>query len=168
MTWVWLVFCSFFSMLLETVLSTHGVAVPAVHAVAFYLVVAYGWQRVLVPTAVAGMMLDVVLGRVFPCSLLALPLVMVMALFWRRQGDCRHRALQVIPGALVGLVTGTVAVACERALPAQFNGQLVLGLAALILRVALGGAVALPVLAWALDGVARRLAVCDYSNVQEP
>ncbi|OGV66849.1 MAG: hypothetical protein A3K18_30380 [Lentisphaerae bacterium RIFOXYA12_64_32] len=167
MAWVWLAFCAFFSMVLETVLGNHGVAVPVVHVVAFYLVVAFGWQRALVPMALAGTLLDVVLGRTFPCSLLALPVVMVLALFWRRQGDCRHRLVQAIPGGLVGLISGSAVIACERVLTAQLNGPLVLGLVGLLLRVSVGGAVALPVLAWVLDAAGRRLAVGGYSHAQD-
>jgi hypothetical protein len=168
MAWVWLAFCAFVAMLLETVTSTHGVAVPAVQIVAFYLVIAHGWQRALIPAAMAGAGLDVVLGRAFPCSLLALPVVFVAALFWRRQGDCRLRPLQAVPGAFVGLVSGAVAIACERLPDAFVSWQLVLELTGLVVRVMLGGAIALPALGWVFDGVARRLAVCGYSNVQEP
>ncbi len=99
--WVWT--CCFFAAWLELAAGNLGVPVPVLAATTLTLGIAFGGRAVPVPVVLAGVSLNVVLGR--PPLETTFPLVCVLglALFWRTRASGRHLPAEVALGTLVGL-----------------------------------------------------------------
>ena len=163
---VWLLCSIFLALVAEVILGNHGLRVPLFALAAFYVTVVHGWRRPLVWLLLLGTCLDLAYGRSFPASLLALPAVLPVAMFWRRHGDCRHAAAQVLAGAAVGLLSALAAV-LGLVLPgarwdAALGGEVIL----MLVEGALAGGLILPLLCLGLDAVAEAMVFDRYQQVR--
>jgi len=167
MIWVWLGICTFGSVWGELLIARAGVTAPLVAMATFYFVVLLGWRRPLPWCLSAACLLDLFLMRPVPVTVLLVPAAAVMALFWRRHGDCGHPALQALPGGILGGAYGMAMVLCL-SLPFEpltwafalrcawiWGGNLILG------------ALATPLCVAALDHSAARLELPCFRDVQE-
>lgn len=166
MGWVWLFWCAFCAALAEIILGNYGTPVPVWGGAAVYFTVVMGWRRAFVPLAFAGTIMDMTLSRSFPVSAIALPAVMVLALFWRRHGDCRAAGLQWIPGALLGLIVGAGTAVWEILPDGIRHGSWPWHSLWFTVHTMAAGALLLPLLCWLLDLGASRLALPLYRDIQ--
>ena len=167
MVLVWLLWCTFCAMLVEAILGNHGLLVPVLASTCFYFTVVLGWRTALVPAILVGSVLDMVLGRPIPTFFFLLPNVTLLALFWRRYGDCRRRSIQAVPGALLGGAMGLGAFILVRVPNASLGGGLLLEGIWVVVRFTVGGMLALPVVGAVLDRASSKLALPCYHSVQE-
>lgn len=166
MIWAWQFWCAFCGLLLELILGRHGWCAPVVLLIAFHFTVVLGWRAALIPGLITGALLDLMLGRDLPVTVLLLPPVLLAGLFWRRHGDCQHTVAQILPGAAVGLVAGTGLVLCV-SLPAEhWHVSLFLHNFRLLLGCVAWGTLLLPLLCWILNRFARGMALRGYESVQ--
>lgn len=163
--WLWLILLSGLLALLEVMLGTRGIAVPAVLLAAFYFAVLRPWKWVLLPFLFLGLFVDLFYIRAFPGHLLMVPLVVLVAQYWRRHGDLRSVLVQCFPGMMIGLISG------GSLLLLMFLQQ---GVAVLLAprwallwmgKQVLAGAILLPLLCHLGDSLARLLAVSRYNRV---
>ncbi|NLF59881.1 MAG: hypothetical protein GX574_01910, partial [Lentisphaerae bacterium] len=84
--WMWFWCVTALSALLEVMLGTGGLALPCLLVAAFYFAVIRPWRRVLFPLLIAGLSVDLLFCRSFPCHLVMLPIVVMGAQYWRRYG----------------------------------------------------------------------------------
>jgi hypothetical protein len=163
--WIWLFCLTTLSALVEVILGTRGLAMPCLLVTAFYFAVIRPWQRVLFPLLAAGVAVDLLFGRSFPCHLVMLGIVFAGAQYWRRHGDLRSLAVQAFPGLFVGLVAGMgllLYMAFRQGVAVLQDGRWCVTWLA---GQALWGVALLPVLCWCGDGAARLLAVRRYGRV---
>jgi hypothetical protein len=163
---VWLCVTAFCATWLEILVGTAGLPLPVLAATAFYLTAVFGWRPMLVPALACGTALDLAFGHVGPTAVLALVLVMALAGFWRRQGDCRSLPLQAVPGALVGIAYGGVLILCGKALSGPLSLGLLLHSVLMLLGVLVLGAGLQPLLCHALDRLALQLHLPRYLEIQ--
>jgi len=163
--WLWFWCVTALSVLVEVMLGTRGLALPCLLVVAFYFAVLRPWRRVLFPLLVAGLLVDLLFGRSFPCHLVMLPIVILGGQYWRRYGELRSVVVQVLPGLGVGLVAGLVLLLHMIFQPGGAVLADVRWCVFWLAGQALGGAVLLPLLCWGGDRQARLLAVRRYARV---
>lgn len=163
--WLWLILLSGSAVLLEVMLGTRGIAIPGLLLTTFYFAVLRPWKRILFPFLTFGLLVDLLYGRIFPAHLLMVPLIILVAQYWRRHGDLRSMAVQCFPGMMVGLISssslllimflqqGIAVLLTPRWIVLWMGGQI------------LAGAILLPLLCRFGDSTARMLAVSRYSRV---
>jgi hypothetical protein len=163
---VWTLVCSFFAVGVELIFGKYGFAIPVFAATAFCLITAQGGKRAFPVLAIMGAMLDLSYARHVPAQLLLLPLLIAASELWRKHGDCQHPAAQLLPGCIVGGMSGAVLVLVVR-LPGSTLGWGILWRNGwIILQGVAGGAVLVPCLAPFLDGWARRLGLPLYAQAR--
>ena len=167
MIWPWIFACTFSALLLELLLCTLGLPTPVLAVAAFYFTVINGWRLTVVPFAIACAMLDITQTRTFPASVLLLPGVLALALFWRQHGDCQHQVAQAVPGSLVGVLWGAGLVLLQSAAAENWSLALALHNVWFILSMTITGAFALPLVHRYLDHTAGRLGLPRYSGTRE-
>ncbi|MFA5206034.1 MAG: hypothetical protein WC708_16680 [Lentisphaeria bacterium] len=142
---------------------------PAWSVTAFYATVVHDWRLSFFPWAIAGLILDVAYGRAFPVTaVLLLPLAVLLARFWRREGYCRSIPTQAIPGAVLGLALCMPALWWEGCRPEnQLGWRLMLHMGFLGLQWMVGSALLLPAVCWGLDKLAARLSLPRYQSIQQ-
>ncbi len=166
---LWIFVLSFGAAVLEAWAGTAGWMAPLLPCALFYLAAAAtDWRRILPAALLAGAVLDIAYGRTLPVTALGiLPILLCLARFWRREGNCRTVLIQIVPGAFCGLVQGVLLSALSFQQENQFwrlfahNLWLTLGLAA-------QGAVLLPLACLLLDPSARQLTLPPYLNSSFP
>jgi len=167
MLFVWLTVCGFISMLLELLCGNHGLLVPLLLLSAFYFTITVGWRRTVIPFAVLGAVADLVLGRSLPALICLLPIVMMLALFWRRHGDCAMIPLQVLPGTAVGFVAVSGLLIMESLTVERLSAGLLRHSLWLLFHCTLAGALLLPFLCSLYDRLAAGMAFPCYRNVRK-
>lgn len=163
--WMWFWCVTALSALLEVMLGTGGLALPCLLVAAFYFAVIRPWRRVLFPLLIAGLSVDLLFCRSFPCHLVMLPIVVMGAQYWRRYGELRTVIVQALPGLGVGMVAD---LALLLYMVFRQGAAVLFDVRWCVLWVAgqgLGGAVLLPLLCWVGDRQARLLAVRRYAQV---
>ena len=163
--WMWFWCVSALSVLLEVMLGTRGLAMPCLLTAAFYFAVIRPWSRVLFPLLAAGLSVDLLFGRTFPCHLVMLPLVIMGGQYWRRYGDLRSLMVQVLPGLYVGMVAG---VGLLLYMVFRQGAAVLTDVRWSVFWLAgqtLGGAVLLPLGCCLGDTIARLLAIRRYARI---
>jgi len=161
---VWILLASLFAVGLELVAGLYGLCLPVFAAAAFCLLVAHGPRRSLPPLFVAGAVLDLSYARLLPAQAVLLILLALLAETWRRHGDCRHPATQILPGIPVGALNGAVLVLFV-ALPGSIPGWGAIRLQGwILLQGTFGGAVLTPLAMMLLDGGGKRLGLPLYAR----
>ena len=142
---------------------------PMWSVTAFYATVVYGWRWSFFPWAVAGLVLDVTYGRAFPVTtVVLLPLALLLARFWRREGNCRLLGVQAIPGAILGMVLCLPALWWESCRPENImSWRLMLHAGFLGLQWVAGSALLLPAVCWTLYRAAKPLNLPRYQDIQQ-
>ncbi len=167
MLWIWLIVCAFLAVVAEAIAGRHGLVLPVCGATLFYFTVVSSWRRALVPFLVAGVVLDLTLIRTTPATALLVLPITVLALFWRWHGDCRNVPAQVIPGAMVGLMSSCGLVLMESVPIEPWSVALARRSVGIIVQTTVAGAVLLPVLTRFLDRTAEKLDFPQYSAIQD-
>jgi hypothetical protein len=167
MTMIWVMCCTFLALVLELLAGDHCAAVPLFPVTVFYFTVVLGWRRTAVLFLAFGTVLDLAFGRTLPVATLAAPLIQVFAMFWRRHGDCRLRGAQAVPGFVVGLLSGLLALLLLALPEARWGSGLAGEVLCLLGEAAFGAAILLPLLCAGLDAAAAHLVFDGYSRVRE-
>ena len=164
---VWLFICAFAAVLLELSFGRHGLIVPWFTVCVFYFSVLGDWRRHAPLLLLLGALLDFSFGRHIPCRLFVLAAVIPLAHSWRRHGDCIHRGAQAVPGFFAGAINGALALMLVRFPTTGIGRAYWWEYGWIFLQYALGGALALPVLAASLDRLAERLDLPRYHAIQK-
>lgn len=167
MLWVWLFVASFGAVFLQVVSGCHGLQLPLFAVTSFYFTVALGWRRPLPAIVIMGTMLDLLLARTAPVSLLLLPPIMMLALLWRRQCNCRAALAQAFPGFITGLVHGSGLLVLQCLATERWHIGLLWHCVRILAQEALGGALLLPLVCRVLDATADRLGLPLYRDIQD-
>ena len=155
-------------LVLELWLGWYQAAAPVLSAGAFYLTVIYGWRLLFFPLVLAGVVMDLTLGRSFVYhAALILPGVMGLAQFWRREGNCRVLAYQMVPGGLCGLWQAGILLALESFGRERITWRLVLHNLWIAAQYTGFGVILLPVLCRIWDRIAGRLTLPRYREIQQ-
>ncbi|MFA4944060.1 MAG: hypothetical protein WC789_05095 [Lentisphaeria bacterium] len=146
-----------------------GWALPALAVTAFYLMQVFGWRRPLLLGLFAGAIIDLGFGRPYPLTpLLVLPAIAGLATLWHRSGSRHSLAMQMLPGALCGLIQAGVILAADSFAVEPWFWRLFLHNTLLLLALAGEGMLLLPLLCLAYDHWARRLALPQYLTLHPP
>ena len=164
---IWLVLCLFCASLLELIIGSFGIALPLVVSTTMYFTVVAGWRRTLLPALAVAVVVDVVLARAFPATPATVLAAMLLALFWKRRGDCQHAIGQVIPGALCGLSSGLIMALVLGAWLERWSFSLLLHTGVLLAHFVLGGVLLYPLLCCKLDNAAAAMNLPLYRNSQQ-
>lgn len=167
MVFVWAFICMFGAVVAELVLGGYGLIVPVFAVCSFYFLVLLDWRVSLPLLLVLGSVLDLAFGRRFPCQVVVVSLLVPLALGWRRHGDCIHRLAQVIPGIVVGSVSGSVALVLVRLPGSGLTWDFAWRNAVIFAEFALGGALALPAVSALFDRFAARFDLPRFDSVQK-
>ncbi len=164
----WIILAVVVSLVLELWAGAVGLALPLLATTAFYLAVTFGWKRAFLPAATGGLVLDVTVGRSLPCmSLLVLPAVLALAHFWRREGNCRSVQIQMVPGALAGLLQAGILLTIESFAVEHLFWRLLVRNLWVSLQLTAGGMLFLPVVIWSLDSLHKALNFPRYQTIQQ-
>jgi hypothetical protein len=167
MVFVWAFICTFAAVLAEIVFGSYGLIVPVFSVTAFYFLVLLDWRQSVPLLLVLGSALDLVFGRRFPCELVVVPVLVPLALGWRRHGDCIHRVAQMIPGLVVGAVSASAALVLVRLPGAGLTWDFAWRNALIFAEFAVGGALGLPLISALLDRLAARFDLPRFDSVQK-
>ncbi|MBT3377255.1 MAG: hypothetical protein HN742_05110 [Lentisphaerae bacterium] len=159
--------CTFGAICGELLSARVGGDIPLVAITTFYFVVLLGWRRPLFCGLGAAVLLDLFLMRSVPITVLLVPMAAVLALFWRRHGDCKTPGVQALPGAILGGATGTAVVLCLIVPFESFTWAFVLHCAWVWGSTLLLGVISAPLWIAALDHSAARLELPCFRDIQE-
>lgn len=163
---VWILLCSLLAAGLELVVGGYSLCLPVFAAVAFCLLVAQGVRRALPWLVLAGAVLDLSYARALPAQAVLLVLLALLATAWRRHGDCLHPLAQILPGIVLGALSGAVLVVLVSLPGLAPSWGAVRQQGWILLQGVGGGAVLTPLAMALLDGGGRRLGLSLYARAR--
>ena len=166
MLWAWVCICSFCAVVIDAVAGTWGLALPALASAAFYLTVVTGWRGAVFPLMAAACLTDVLNGHCWPSSVILTVPVMLVALLWRRHGDCRHIGVQAALGAAIGLGYHGGVMLLEVVLVETWGWAMIRHGLRVLAGACVSGLVVMPLLCRCLDGLAHGLALPRLADVR--
>lgn len=152
---------------LELCIGQAGLALPVTLAAAFYLAVAYAWQRSALLSLSACAILDIGFGRTWPCTIPALAPLLLGASIWRMRGNTREPLTQIVPGVFIG-----VFAAVSQLFYAEIH-RMAAGLppttpdSTLFSHNIFGAVFIMPLLTAFLDACAKRLGLRRYAAIHQ-
>lgn len=94
----------FFSIAAEVFVGSFGLVIPFSAMAVFYISGLYGWRSGILAAVVAGVLLDLLYGRVLPLTAISLACVSGLAFVWTVRGSMKSYLMQVLPGAATGFL----------------------------------------------------------------
>jgi hypothetical protein len=164
---LWCIICALAAAVIEVMVGTGGWYLPCFALVSFYFLVICDVHRVVWILAATGLLIDLLLNRCAPASVLLLGPLCALAGLWRQHGDCVVAPAQLVPGLLVGAVTGFVFLVAVRIPSYGLGASGTVRAMGFMVVLTLVGGLLLPIVCALLDSLARGLNLDQYRQAQD-
>lgn len=100
--YIFLIF--FASILLQIEVGSTGFVIPFIVMAVCYLTIIFSWRSVIIPSLIAGVIIDLLYGRDPYFSAPLLLLILLISILWLYKGNTKSISIQILPGFLIALV----------------------------------------------------------------
>ena len=155
-----LLFISFFC---EMLFGSYGIIIPFIAVMIFYLTMIYTLKIGISLAVIAGLILDILYGRMFYITPLTLSVISFFSIFWLRKGVVKSIHLQILPGGAASFIFTFPLLAINYFLHASGFYLFFINILILLLAIILG-AILLPITIFILDAINTKLKINLYTN----
>lgn len=162
----WLIGCCLAALFAEITAGYFGIPVPVTAAFFFYNCLVFSKLSACLPFILTAAVYDATLGRTIPFTCLLLLLVLPLAAGWKKHGDCSKLHAQILPGIVFAGETFLLRLLLGLTSGGQFSSDSMLREMITLALLFLCALAILPLSCLILDGIAQRLDLPLYKNIQ--